>query len=244
MAWGYRSGGGFSTWFNTSGTPGAPAGFAAGDLLLLFCGEYLGTDPAPSISGWTKLTPDTKPQHGAQLYGRIAVGSDSMPTFNYGNQFQFGQVFAFTGAPASISGIVHASVDRTSNQTTSIVNPGALTISQNNCLIIFDGQRNKTSASDGTVYSLSGTQGANFTIPTGGQFATNGNSQNSAAFSYWIQTGATSLDSTAILGGSASDGSGQTMNCNFVALLPAVTPGNIGPTPWHDIGGMASVVAM
>jgi hypothetical protein len=201
----------------------------------------MGTDAAPTISGWTKLTPDTQSSHASQLYGRIAVGSDSMPTFNYGNQFQFGQVFAFTGAPASISGIVHASIDRQTTSNSDIKNPGALTITQNNCLIIFCGQRNKTATTDGIVYNMIGTQGANFTIPTGGQFQTNG-TNNSAALSYWIQTTATSLDTTADFNGSKVEGANQTELSDFVALLPPSTPGNIGPTPWADIGGMGSIL--
>lgn len=189
MAWARRSFGAFSTGTGTL-TPAMPAGFSAGDVLFLFTGIYSTSDTL-SVSGWTLLSPNSaSPQN--QLYGLVALGGDTAPSVAWTSNASlpcFAMVAAYTGGPASLSGIVAASSDRTSTATQVIAyNP--LTIAIANCLVLSCGRRLKSSTANGaTMGSMSIT--TSFGAPVASSIP-NG-ATNAAAYNQWIQTTATNI---------------------------------------------------
>jgi hypothetical protein len=200
--------------FNATLTPPMPAGFSAGNLLLLSTGSQIGSLPSPTVAGWTILSPGV---HSIQspLYGKIAAGGDASPSVAWGSQFAWAAVTAYSGNQASLTGIVHASVDIGALSTNKINYP-ALTITQANCLVVCGGLRNKTSTSNGAT---AGTVGS-FSIRNS-LFLTSGNIEG--IFNDWIQTTATSVPAQSQTW-SIADSTSQNFECYVIALLPASAP--------------------
>lgn len=95
MAQAFRAAGTAATG-NTSGTttaPGSPSGLAANDILVVVLTTALpgssNTQPTVSTpSGWTLLASSsnqsTTAGDGMFIYGKVAAGGDTMPTWNFG----------------------------------------------------------------------------------------------------------------------------------------------------------------
>jgi hypothetical protein len=213
--------------FNTTITPVAPTD-VAGTGLILVTAELAGSDTISTPAGWTQL--DASAGMGqCRSFGLIATGSDTMPSFTWGNQWAFAIVLAFSGLDSSFSA-AFAAAGRQTNQTTNIAAPVvSRTPTQNGSLALFYGQRNKTSASDGTTY----TAPSNFTMGASGQH--NGASV-SFGISYWIQGTATTVAANLTMAGSASDSTAQPCQGIYLGILPAASI--IVPRPPLTQGGM------
>lgn len=160
MSFTFRSVGTVATG-NGALNPGAPAGKAVGDLLLL---SLVGRDlnqTAPAPTGWTLVSPTT-PVGWQYLYARIADGTatDTPTGLLYtGTTRSQAQIAAFSGGLyTDLSTIAANSVDQYLPGTqVSILYSGGLTIAPANCLVIAIGTKNKTATSNGTtINALSG----------------------------------------------------------------------------------------
>ena len=200
-----------TTGFNATLAPAIPSAAGAGNLLLLFTGSYQGSLSTPTVAGWTKLSPGVNANQVA-IFGKIAVGGDATPSISWGNQFAFAFVVAYSGNPASVSGIVHASSDR-ANDTTNSIGYAALTITQPGCLVLAAGSRDKTSASNGGSFLTYGS----FAIR---QSSISTNTSNAAVLNDLIQTTAANV-AAGFQTFSIADGSAQQYESITLALLPA-----------------------
>lgn len=163
MSFVYRSVGAVATG-NGSLNPGAPAGKAVGDLLLL---SLVGRDnsqtaPVPGSPGdWTLISP-TSPVGWNYLYARIADGTaaDTPTGLLYtGTTRSQAQIAAFSGGQwTDLTTIAVNSVSQYLPGTKpSILYDAGLTIAPANCLVIAVGTKNKTATSNGTtINDLSG----------------------------------------------------------------------------------------
>lgn len=207
--------------FNVTLAPAMPAGFAAGNLLLLQTQCYQGSLATPTVSGWTLLSPGVKAKQIA-LFGKIAVGADASPSITWGNQFASAWVTAYSGNQASLSGIVHASIDYLATNV-SAVTYLALPITQPNCLVIAGASRDKTANTDTGVWDAI----TNFSIRQSSILA---GASIAAVMNDWIQTTATTAPQV-IQYMTKSDLTAQQYESYVVALLPNVVTGPIYPVP-------------
>jgi hypothetical protein len=178
--------------------------------------------------GFTRLSSNATAQACA-LYGMIAVGGDTMPTFSWGNEPEYAYCLAYTGAPSSLTGIVNQANDRQNSTTQNLVNPALATPTQAGCLIVLLTQRNKTSASDAATISnyLTFTQRGSFVAP--------GNFRYLFTIEDFVQATAASIASGNQVT-SIADASAETTESQIVALNPGVlAPQPLAPM---SLGGM------
>lgn len=170
MSYAFRSVGAVAVG-NGSLNPGAPAGAAVGDLLLL---SLVGRDngqTAPAPTGWTLISP-ASPVGWNYLYARIADGTglDTPSGLLYtGTTRSQAQISAFSGGGFPLGSIVTNSVSQylPGTQTTIRYDAG-LTITPANCLVIAVGTKNKTVTSNGTtINSLAGFTQIDSNVETG-----------------------------------------------------------------------------
>jgi hypothetical protein len=157
VSYAWRSTGTMGSAFNANMTPGAPAGFVAGDLLVVraFCIPGSVTIPDLTSQGFTKFSLNTVTSYAA-IYAKIAVGGDTMPTFQYGTDWQGCFCDAYTGGPSTLTGIAsQASVERSINTTANIQFNGYTAPPDAGCLILGVGCRNPGSATGVTYGSAS-----------------------------------------------------------------------------------------
>lgn len=112
-----------------------PSGISAGHLLICGCYSRSGDTDFDTPTDFDFLL-GTGPRQLA-IYGKIATGSESgnlAVPMTGGSSRVFAQIARFTGAPASISGIVHASAVSFQSGTVDIT-VDALTISENDTLV-------------------------------------------------------------------------------------------------------------
>lgn len=141
-----------------SGNPltcGMPAGFLAGDLLVMATGAATSAETLATPSGWARLSIDANAQN-IKFFGRIAVGGDTAPAVNWsGTSGAFQQIAAFSGAAhTDLSTIVNASVDTQGTATTLLT--GTVTPTADSCLIIQLNKKSKTVTSDGGGFNALG----------------------------------------------------------------------------------------
>lgn len=226
MAYAFRSVGTVVTGFNSTITPGAPAGFQAGDLLIYAAWEFVGSNGPPdlSASNFTLLSDGTSAVvKGCALYGKIAVGGDTIPGINYGNQRTGALCAAYTGAPTTISSISNISpVTRASTATSSVFwNSATPTIG--GCLLIALLCRNQSGSS---AVSFGGTQ-TPWTFRAGSTPAAA--SAPVAYFGDWIQTNSASTGSGSITT-SPADAGAQSVFSQIITLNPPPPPAGGGGT--------------
>lgn len=194
-------------------TPAFGGTYAIGDLILYNTGQYQGSNTLTFPDNtYTLLTPNVSCKQ-VQVYGKIATStSETIPTVNWGATAQgFAQLCTLTGVDSSLTNLISAA-ERISNSNANIVGIGSTrTPSQNNAIMWFLGERNKTSTSDGTSYSTP----TNWTIAA--QSHNNGTNP-SIVVAYWIQTTATAVASSLGFNGSIADGSAQSMQATMIAL--------------------------
>lgn len=134
-------------------TPTMPS-FSAGNLLLLQTGVNSTTLGTPTISGWTKLTTNGTAKC-AGLYGRIAVGGDTAPTFQWDASHQaYSRIVSLSGdVYTDLTTIVSLESERATNTTGNIPVQSTVAPSQANCLVIRGGHCNKTSTNNGSTFA-------------------------------------------------------------------------------------------
>lgn len=139
-------------------TPGLPAGWAAGDLLIMPTSSRNNSDTIPvDPTGWTRFSLNSSVPWN-YLYGRIAVGGDTAPTVSYaGSNQHHAQIGCWTGVNiyTDFTTIVSAVNEKSGTSVDILYN--ALLPLDANCLCIAFATKNKTSSSDGSsVNDLAG----------------------------------------------------------------------------------------
>lgn len=216
MTWAFRSAGTVSSVFNTTTTPGAPAGFVAGDLLLVcgWCTASSITMPDLTSQGFTRLSPNAAFTY-IIIWGRIATGGDSMPSFQMGPDFCASACLAYTGAPSTLTGIAsQAGTERGGSAVNGCTFAGFTTPPDSNVMVFSLGMRNPGS-SVGMVW---GTK-ANY---TNRQVQQSPDNRPHAIMLDWIQTTSTSASITNITS-SPSDSVAQNNASQTIFLKPAPT---------------------
>jgi hypothetical protein len=182
---------------NTSSTGiqgGTCAAIVAGNLLLIHAAirNNAFTLNTP-VTNWTVVSPQINDTYNC-LLARIADGTanDNFPLLNWSGTAQaFGQMAQFSGNQASLTNIVHASVDESASGAGASGNDiqyNALSISAANTLVIARGMHNKTSTGNGvSVDALAGFTQIDQSNNNGSIF--------SVYWGYQIQTVATNLNS-------------------------------------------------
>lgn len=189
MTWTRVAIGAPATSFNASNTAGLPAGVAAGDTLVYCSTEFHGSDSIPDLSAYGfALASSAVNGHTSGIWLKTAVGGDTMPTINWGNQFQYSVCVAYRGGDSG-SLTPHAATDRYSTSRSSIAMPGA-TITNNGCLLLSWGTYNKISTPTNTDAATIGDFGSFTQIVT--QWPS-GTFKLACVLSEWIQTAATSV---------------------------------------------------
>lgn len=201
--------------------------YQTGDALIFITGEHQGTDNLSAPAGWQLLSPNATVTT-LQIYGRIAQStSETIPSVNWGSVNRgWAMVSAFRGVDPSFTSLMPGTAERLTNTTANMAGSAAnKTPTSDNALVIFAGQRNKLTASDGSV----------FTKPTGAwdgmlaQLVQPGSTNSmSAAISYWIQTTATVMPLNSIMAGTGIDGVTQAAASTTIFLAPAPSGGGGG----------------
>jgi len=206
------SAGAFHNVFNAANTAVAGS-YSAGDKLLLFTGEYMGSNTISTPASWTRLNIDST-AHQIACFGLDGVGGDTIPAISWGNQWSWAIVLAYRGV-ASIATALDVSKDRTSVTNANIVGPGTSTTpAQNGELVLFVGHRDKTSASDAST----------FTAPSGFTMVaqqTQSGSKTAVTICEQIQGSASTVAANLAASGSVTDATNQSMQAFIILLKPA-----------------------
>lgn len=198
---------------------GQPTGVVVGDLLLIHAAIRNNINTPNPIANWTVLSPQLNDTYNV-LLGRIADGTanDNFPLITWSSTAQaFGQMARFSGNQASLTNIVHASVDESGNGVGTggdAIQYSALTITAANTLVIARGMHNKTSVGNGvSVDALPGFTQISQQSPNGAVF--------SVYWGYQIQTTATNLSSVVQTRSGATQENLQQSSL-FISLKPVV----------------------
>jgi hypothetical protein len=223
MAISYINTGSIATGINVDTTV-VPPSYQTGDALLYFVWEHMGTDSMSAPAGWQQLS-NNATITTVTIWGRIAQStSETIPTFNWATSNRgFGCISVFRGVDTGFTSVVGGTSERGSNVTQNIVGAaGARTPTQPGSLCVIAGARNKTSTSNGSVYTKpTGWDGMLYSnVPAG--------TDTGGAAAYWIQTTATATAANTTMNGSIADGVAQTMNATMIFLAPAVSSGGGG----------------
>ena len=215
--------------YNQTLTPAIPVAAVTGNLLVLQATAHQGGPSPPDLSaaGWTLVSPSVNAKQVAVYLGY--AGTATAPSVTYGTDYATAVINAYSGAPSSLTGIVHASVDEL-NTSTNKIGYSALTITAPNCLVIALGARNKTAT----------TNGATFAAIASGQYTLHqtsllANNSIATACNDWIQTTATS--STGSTQAMSLTDTTQQQESVIIALLPgfnltfSVSPAAFNLTP-------------
>lgn len=194
-----------------------PPSFVVGQQVIVFTGEFLGADviAAPGAP-WIELSADnTAPQ--LRAFGMTSVtGAEPMPIFNWSGTNR-GWTFAsvWSGMDPGFAS-AFAPDDRNSNQKQNIVGPGAshLPSIAGSAIFLF-GTRNKTSVSNGTIYSAP----AAFTAML--QQLANGGTQPSIAAAYWLQGAITNVAANQSINGTVAETVTQSLQSSLFSVQPA-----------------------
>jgi hypothetical protein len=230
MTWAFRSAGAIVSGFNTTLTPGTPAGFLAGDLLVIYGAEFAGSDAPPDLTaaGFIKQSLNSGTNQCA-IWTKIAVGADTIPGCYYGNQWAAFGCAAYSGAPSTLTGIAsQAGVNRANSTLTSgiaIENFSAPPDSNVLCLTV--SARNNGSATGVSIASIT-----NFTNRA--TFTPNASGRINIALLDWIQSTPTSYALT-IQSTSPADSAAQTNSSQTIFLKPGSAPSS---TPSISMGLM------
>lgn len=214
-------------------TPAMPA-LNAGELLLLETGVNSTSINPPSISGWTKLTNNTSILCGA-LYGKIAAGGDTSPTFQWDASHQaYSRIHSFGGnVYTDLTTIVVVQNERGASTTGFISVNATSAPSQANCMAIRFGRFIKTPTTNGATFNDWSTDSGIYTKAGATQLVQNGNAI-AAGLWYDQQTAATatSADGANL---STPDSAGNSQG--FTLLLQPGAAASV-PYPPTSLGGM------
>ncbi len=177
--------------FSTSGGNLTPTvTHSVGDLLLLYTAQRAGAESCAAMTGWTQLA-ETNANGSLEIWARIADGgANDAPTVDWsGTTFCNAWIEAwYDAAYTDLGTIVHASNAQTASGSTTLFVP-SLTITENDCLVITAGRKNKTSTSNGNTFAAPGS----FTERQEYVYAGTGNAMASAS---WQQTTAANVPDT------------------------------------------------
>lgn len=176
-------------------TPGAPAGKASGDLLILTTIQRTVSQTLDTaLTGWTLLHSKNDDTVSVFIYGRIADGtgtdtpSVSWTTGSTGDIAAW--ITAFYGdVHTTLASIVVHSGEATPSNTVSVLALPGLTVTTDNTLLYAFTMRLKSATSDDTTTI---TASPEFTKSM--QYIDPGNASMMFADGYWQQTTATSYD--------------------------------------------------
>lgn len=219
--------------YNAAITPALPAGYAAGQLLILQSQTTLGSFSAPAVAGWTLLASNAS----LGVWGLIATGTGAdAPSVNWGtiNADASAWIIAYSGNPSTLGtvtanspgGIIHAvSAYPTPANNVSIINYEGLTITSPNCLVLLCGTRNNTSATQ-PPQTFNGILNSGTFIPDQVYYGNTYSSDFNAITNRQIQTVATSIitggsGAGAYQGMTAQEPSSLDYSSISLALLPA-----------------------
>jgi hypothetical protein len=214
------------TGFNTTITPLAPAGLAAGKLLVVAFWEDAGSDAPPDLSafGFTRKSLNSAVTACVQ-YTKIAVGGDTMPSAQFGAGWAGCVCACYTGATETLD---RTASERGTNSTSGLNIPGASAGPSNGDIVIVIACRNNGSATGVTISNYGSFIQRATSIP-------NASGRPLACFEDWIQTtpAAVTLGAQAT---SPADSVTQTTSCSMI-FLQASAPA-IVPFPPTSLGGM------
>lgn len=217
MPYSFINVGTFVTGFDATLTPSIPSGVSAGNLLLLHAGLMRGTPGAvPSVSGWTLLSPSTYSSSvmATVLYGRISTGSDTA-SITWDIENDSGAVIAaYSGNPASLTGIVNASNSYLAGNNNNGANFEALSIKTAGSLVVAGAFTNCTNSTSGATWNSFGS----FAIRAQAQLLTTGGGFN-AVYNDWIQTLATSVTE-----GEQTTTIASSSNQNYATYIVSLSP--------------------
>lgn len=199
-------------------------GHIAGDTLLLFTGEFVGSQVISAPAGWALMTRNNVAQQ-VTCFGFDAVGGDTIPPITWGSGSIAWAVLAVCRGMNPVASILDGiGDDRTAtSSTTSITGPAAAyTPGTNGGIAWLFGSRNKSATANGTVF----TAPAGFTIAL--QSAPNG-ATSAFCIGYQIQTTATAIAGNSSYSGSVADTAGQSMKGSLF-VLKALAASVITPT--------------
>ncbi len=208
--------------YNAAITPSLPAGYVAGNLLILQSQAGIAAYSAPAVAGWTLLASNAS----LGVWGLIATGTAAdAPSVNWGtiNADASAWIIAYSGNPVTLGaitantpgGIIHAvSAYPTPANNVSNIDYEGLTITSPGCLVLLCGARNNTSATQPPVVFNSILNSGSFIIDQT-YYGNTYSSDFNAITNRQIQTVATSI----VTGGSGL-GAYQTMTANESAGLP------------------------
>lgn len=141
---------------NASVTPGVPAGYASGDLLLIFAAiRNSGTGSVNVPSGWTRMSGFLATDNCAIL-GKIATSSESSPTVTFSggvaNADTSAQMIALRGRFAPITDLspVQRGASCLNDSAQNITYPG-MTVEQDNSVVIYLGWKQDDWTSVATI---------------------------------------------------------------------------------------------
>lgn len=247
MSWGSPNVGAIVRAFNATMTPAQPSSYSIGWTLVIAAWATPGALAIPdlSASGFAVRTLNNGVTYGA-LYTKVAStnGSDTMPTFQYGPDFQGCVCLAYPGGPNSIT-VNQAAVDRANSTLTSgVAFPGFSQPSVDGILAIALAVR----AHDGSTTGVTFGTLNNFTAPRVSEVT---NNRVHASVSDWIQVSASSqslaTQSTSSTGGTpaaASNGGGIIfLNPPPPAVSPSAGTANATGNVPSVVGATNSVLA-
>lgn len=218
MSWVFGSDSTVVTGTGSTCTPNAPSvAWNPGDLLLNFFTEGFGSHTISAVSPWVDLTPHVNVTSSQYVFGRLAAATnDAMMTATWSASTNFRcYSMAFTG-PATVL-TVDTSADRAGNVTESIPGQvGNVTPSVDNCLAIYWGAKNKTSASNASTFSLP----AGWTLQMQDVMA---GSASALVAGYQIQTTASAI-APAQATGTVADATTQTAKMVVIVIQPPSVP--------------------
>lgn len=212
-------------------TPGAPAGKASGDLLVLVCESSSITATVATPSGWT-LHHDFPKRSGTALGGtiyvflRIADGTatdtpspvwSGLTTGTSGNASGAG-ILAYTGGSISVDG--SAQVSDLGSQTTTTVIPASTTSVANSVVIGIAMKKTELSGQTSTVATFTEradnqtTSGLGYTIEICDKITTTPGSSGTATVTWSNSTNARAL----------------AVSFGLQQMQPVITPANIAAT--------------
>jgi len=205
-------------------TPAMPA-FNAGEILLLETGVNSTTLGAPTITGYTKISPNTNAPCSA-LYARIAQVGDTSPSVQWDASHQaYSRISSFGGdVYTDLATIVAVSSDRGTNASGALAVQSTAAPSLANCMVIRGGHCLKTSTNNGSAFKDWTTDSGIYTKVGSTQLVQSGTAI-AAALWYWQQTNATAT-SADLANLTNSDTSQNTQG--FTVVLKTLTASPVG----------------
>lgn len=204
-----------TTGFNAAIQPTAGS-HATGDVIVAIFAAHLGSPTISTPGGWTDVGDSTGADQ-TRVFAIVATSSSmTMPSIQFGTDYAWAYVVVYRGVTLSAA---FAAAGRQSNTTQNIVGTASSrTPSAAGSVVLFIGNRNKTTTTDGETY----TPPTNFTLVQ--QHAQNG-TKTSSCLCEWIQTTATVIPANSAASSNKIESTAQAQEALLLALLASVTPG-------------------